>query len=158
MKNKKHRYPLRPDAQAFDEIRIKTIPRYKMSGLSGDEWRISARIEFYRKGERVHTEYRHNTEVAARHLAFIYDRAIDDGKAYFAGIAGICDQEGCSQPATIYYKMKEAVCNRCGARSDPQKCYLGETIIVRKFCKTHSIRGDCGLEDCDKNYEVIENE
>lgn len=25
----------RPDAQAFDEVRIVTIPRYKESGLSG---------------------------------------------------------------------------------------------------------------------------
>lgn len=33
---------LRPDAQAFDEIRIVTVPRYKQSGLSGDEWRIHA--------------------------------------------------------------------------------------------------------------------
>lgn len=46
----KARRALRPDAQACDEIRIYTVPRYKTSGLSGDEWRISAVTEFYRKG------------------------------------------------------------------------------------------------------------
>gem|GEM_PF-6705725 len=45
----KDRYALRPDAQAFDEIRIVTVPRYKTSGLSGDEWRISAMIQFFAK-------------------------------------------------------------------------------------------------------------
>jgi hypothetical protein len=48
------RRALRPDAQAFDEVRIVTVPRYKISGLSGDEWRISSHIEFYRKGRKVH--------------------------------------------------------------------------------------------------------
>lgn len=46
----------RPDAQAFDEIRIFTVPSYKTSGLSGDEWRISATVEFYRNGILRHTE------------------------------------------------------------------------------------------------------
>ena len=41
---------LKPDAQAFDEVRIVTVPRYKRSDLSGDEWRISAEIQFYRNG------------------------------------------------------------------------------------------------------------
>ncbi len=42
---------LKPDAQAFDEVRIRTVPRWKESGLSGDEWRISATVEFWRKGK-----------------------------------------------------------------------------------------------------------
>ena len=46
-----------PDRQAFDEIRIKTEPRYKQSGLSGDEWRISGKIEFMYKGEVVFETY-----------------------------------------------------------------------------------------------------
>jgi hypothetical protein len=41
----------KPDAQAFDEVRIKTVPRYKTSGLSGDEWRISATIQLMLSGQ-----------------------------------------------------------------------------------------------------------
>lgn len=48
---------LRPDAQAFDEVRIVTVPRYKQSGLSGDEWRISAAIRLYRKDGGVGSDY-----------------------------------------------------------------------------------------------------
>jgi hypothetical protein len=33
--------------QNVDEVRIATIPRYKTSDISGDEWRISAKIEFF---------------------------------------------------------------------------------------------------------------
>ena len=42
---------LKPDAQAFDAVRITTVPRYKTSGLSGDEWRISAHVELLRKND-----------------------------------------------------------------------------------------------------------
>lgn len=41
----------RPDAQAFDEVRITTVPRWKESELSGDEWRISAKMEFLNRDE-----------------------------------------------------------------------------------------------------------
>jgi len=51
--NSVQRRALRPDAQAFDEVRITTVPRYKMSGLSGDEWRISGKIQLLRKGRVV---------------------------------------------------------------------------------------------------------
>ena len=46
-------HALRPDGQAFDEIRIKTIPRYKTSGLSGNEWRYHAEVYLLRKGQIV---------------------------------------------------------------------------------------------------------
>ena len=34
----------------IDEVSVKTIPRFKTSGLSGDVWRKSALVEFKRKG------------------------------------------------------------------------------------------------------------
>ena len=77
---------VKPDAQAFDEIRIITVPRYKTSGMSGDEWRISARIEFMRNGQVVNTEGGiRNVETAARHLSYLFDVATDNGQGYFAG-------------------------------------------------------------------------
>lgn len=38
------------DDEWIDEVRIVTVPRWKESELSGDEWRFSTRIELYRKG------------------------------------------------------------------------------------------------------------
>jgi len=156
----KDRYDIRPDAQAFDEIRITTVPRYKTSGLSGDEWRISAKIQFFRKGELVHEDFRHNTKIAAQHLAYIYDKAIDDGHAFFAGIEGKCDQEGCSNPAEVFYSKKRSGCSRCGEFKEAGFTRLDGTKekVIRKFCKKHSTRGDCGLDDADKNYEVLKGD
>lgn len=142
-------YAYKPDAQAFDEIRITTIPRYKTSGLSGDEWRISAQVEFYRKGKEMHIEtgFR-DVETAAKFLAFTLARAIDDGHARFNGEDGFCDQEGCNQPPTVHYKRKKAYCREGHSTEDG--------VGIRKFCNEHKKRGDCGLDDSDDNYEPIE--
>ncbi len=50
-------FALKPDAQAFDEIRIKIVPRFKESELSGDGWRISCQFEFYRNGDIILTDH-----------------------------------------------------------------------------------------------------
>lgn len=139
-------FAIRPDAQAFDEVRIITIPRYKTSGLSGDEWRISARMQFLRKGV-VHHEVSVGSVETACGMAYAeYVKAVDDGKAYFAGDGKVCDQEGCVDLATVWYRLKRRFCNE-GHGSEP----IGMTI--RSFCERHKKRGDCGLDDADRNYE-----
>lgn len=147
------RRALKPDAQAFDEVRIITVPRYKTSGLSGDEWRISATIQFYRKGSMVHESgsFR-DVETALAFLPSEFHRVIDNGKALFCGDGDLCDQEGCSDTATVVYRMKQQFC-REGHASDPYE--FDKRPLVRKFCERHSRRGDCGLDDADRNYELL---
>jgi hypothetical protein len=141
---------LRPDAQAFDEVRIVTVPRYKQSGLSGDEWRISARIEFYRKGKLIRdVDHFSNIETACGFAYSAYHAAIGNGDAYFAGEGDTCDQEGCHETATVTYRLKKEFCS-CGQ----EKPTIG--IDVRKFCDEHKRRGNQSLDDCDENYEVFE--
>ena len=143
----------RPDGQAFDEIRIVTVPRYKTSGLSGDEWRISATIQFWRKGKMIHeSNGLRNVETAIGFVMAEYYRAIDDAKGYYAGIEDYCDQEGCAEKATVTYRVKEEFSDR-----RPHEWH-GPTIFpyIRKFCAKHSRRGDCGFDDADSNYELIE--
>lgn len=140
---------LKPDAQAFDEIRIRTVPRYKTSGLSGDEWRISAVTEFYRKGIKVHEVGRGNVEYACRLLDHDYIEACETGRAFFAGEKEFCDQEGCAEKATVTYRLKARYC-REGHKTEPH------CIEIRRFCEAHKKRGDCGLDDCDDNYELME--
>jgi hypothetical protein len=151
---KSERRALKPDAQAFDEVRIVTVPRYKTSGLSGDEWRISASIQFHRKGELIHESDYRNVEMACVFAASEYYRAQDDGKGYFAGQGNTCDQEGCKDPANVVYKLKKEFC-RAGHETDPYTAFDSRPL-VRKFCDRHSTRGDCGLEDADSNYELIQ--
>jgi len=148
---------IRPDAQAFDEIRIVTVPRYKMSEMSGDEWRIAAHVEFYRKGElKVQKSYC-DVESAVHMLSATYMEAVE-AEAYYAGIDGKCDQEGCSAPPEVFYRRKVEVCQRCGMKQEDHlandgRC--GYRIEVRKFCRKHSKRGDCGRDDSDANYELL---
>ena len=143
----------KPDAQAFDEIRITTVPRYKTSGLSGDEWRISGKIQLMRKGKVVHEDRMANVENCAYALGLVLMRAKDEGKAFFGGGEnGTCDQEGCSEQASVFYRMKKKYCNGFGH----EPIELNDEVVVRQFCERHSKRGDCGLEDADQNYELLE--
>ena len=144
---------IRPDAQGFDEVRITTVPRYKESELSGDEWRISAKVELLRNGEVKHEESFGNVASAVRYVAFVHDRAIDDGKGFFAGEEGFCDQEGCHNEPTVTYRLKKRYCvggGNCGA----ERKVFGEPE-VRMFCNEHKFRGDSDLEDNDGNYFEI---
>ena len=139
-------HAVRPDAQGFDEVRIVTVPRYKTSRLSGDEWRISASIQLYRKGKLIHERGVRNVEMGCVFAAATYYEAKDNGLAYFAGDGIICDQEGCSAGATVRYRLIHQYC-REGHKSDPS------LPTYRHFCDRHKQRGDCGLDDADSNYE-----
>jgi hypothetical protein len=137
---------LRPDAQAFDEIRIITVPRYKMSGLSGDEWRIHAEAQFYRKGKLIFSEVCRDTQTAAGLLYSWYVKACDDAKGYFAGDGATCDQEGCCEPATVRLRRKASYCR------EGHQAPVSDVSLYRHFCERHKTRGDCGLDDADANY------
>lgn len=142
---------MKPDAQGFDEVRVITVPRYKTSGLSGDEWRISARIQFWRKGQIAHEiGWGRNVETALQGIGYHWLVAHDDGKALFCGERNICDQEGCCAPATVAYR-KLADYDQSGNRSD-----LGDRVKFRLFCDEHKERGDCGLDDAAANYVAME--
>lgn len=150
--NKQNR-ALKPDAQGCDEVRITTVPRYKTSGLSGNEWRISSKVEFFRKGKVIHEAYNGDIEGAVKMLYAHFAQAHDEGKMYFAGEGDFCDQEGCKEKATIVYRLKKKFCCGGGKCGQEVRMYGDE---IRMFCARHSTRGDCGIEDADDNYEIIE--
>jgi hypothetical protein len=141
---------LKPDAQAFDEIKIFTVPRYKMSGLSGDEWRISATIQLLRKGRVVAERGAGSVKSAAQFLPAFVLESMDKGLGFFAGEEDFCDQEGCCDKATVTYKLKKHYCNE-GHESE-----IDFGTQIRRFCARHSKRGDCGLDDADRNYELLD--
>lgn len=152
---------IRPDAQAFDEVRIITVPRYKTSGLSGDEWRTSAVIQFFRKGVLKHEASYTTMEYAVQALPHEWLKAYcEGGKAFFGGEGDFCDQEGCKEKAVVTYALKKQYCRTCG-KDEPAvfpglKGTESGKRYIRRFCLRHAKRGDCALEDADSNYEVIE--
>ena len=143
---KKLNFDLRPDAQAFDEVRIVTVPRYKESGLSGDEWRFHAEIMLLRKGRVIAKRGCGTVEAACAFLPGFLLQMIDEGHGYFAGDGVHCDQEGCADAATVRLRKLAEYC-RSGHKSEP-----AFNRTYRHFCERHKVRGDCGLDDADANY------
>jgi len=140
---------LRPDHQLFDEIIIRTVPRYKTSDLSGDEWRISAVIEYRCKGKIMHSRGLCDIKTALDFAKSEYWVASDNGRNDINYEEMFCDQEGCLNKWTKKFILKSRYC-KSGHKTENQ---FGD---YRAFCDQHHKRGDCGLDDADDNYEYNE--
>jgi hypothetical protein len=139
------------DDKFFDAIEIKTVPRFKMSELSGDEWRVSTTVYVYRKGHQIGEPFVYSdidTAVAMLpgDLIRLREEIIDLPKTDH-----LCFQPGCSEEAAVEYRLKKEYC-RQGHAEDATR-HGRETHI--RFCSEHAERGDCGLEDADANYETV---
>jgi hypothetical protein len=144
------------DAEGVDEIRMKVVPRFKTSGLSGDEWRVSTLVEFFRKGVKVYERSFHRLSDAAKFLPWILHVEMIEGvdapiEGLFRAEAEECHQPGCAETSVNLYRLKE-VYSPQGEGPLPKH---GKFEYRRSFCAKHSHRGDCGLEDADENYELI---
>lgn len=145
------------DDEWIDDIRIRVVPRLKESELSGDEWRVSAAVDFSRKGRVVKTENYHDIRTA---LAFLSKYSATNMYPGSLGIMGeittelvenYCMQPGCSEPWTVEYNISHEGCGQCGTVKEVQY-----TEHHRRFCETHSYRGDSDLDDMDAHYVKVE--
>lgn len=140
------------DDEAYDEITIKTVPRWKTSGLSGDEWRVSACVEFKKKGEILWKSSFRSIETALSALPWFFLVAGENGETdqkAWDRARKKCAQPGCRNDPTITYRLKKRYSREGYCDENPSFIY---TI---SFCDQHKRRGDCGLEDADSNYEVF---
>lgn len=141
------------DDEWFDGIQIDVVPRFKTSGLSGDEWRVSTRLRLLRKGKVVY-ERCFGTVRAA--VAFLPGEliAVRESGLEMPSFEDNCDQPGCSEMATVTYRVKARYCQPLGEAHpfQPDQDYR------RRFCLRHAVRGDAALEDADDNYELIEGD
>lgn len=141
---------LAPDFQSVDEIRVTTIPRYKTSDLSGNEWRYHVQTKFYKKGNVVGEYSNGNVESAVGRMDHMLQNRsaceINYNERIKQGF--YCDQEGCNEEATVHYKILNE--DQCEKRS-----IKVNTDTFRAFCHRHSKRGDCGIDDADDNYECV---
>jgi hypothetical protein len=141
--------------QVFDEVRIRTVPRFKTSNASGNEWRFCARAELLYKGQVVDGMDYGNVADAVSHLqgmAHEYEEKFTmrggDGSQWRASR---CDQEGCAEEATVTLQIKKNFCTGCGTHRESSIRTKG----YRRYCERHVNRGDCSLEDANDNYEVV---
>lgn len=147
--HKRHR-----DDDWIDEITLVTVPRFKVSGLSGDEWRTSVLVQMKRKGYVVKEASFTNMDCAVVNLPVLAFHAAPathpwpdtaPGQPYGDGV--FCDQPGCPNPGiekrTLIHEY-----TRSGEGPLP-----GLLRKYRVFCSDHAMRGDGGREDSDLNYE-----
>lgn len=146
------------DDDIFDDVRIRLVPRYKTSGLSGDEWRVSAILEMRRKGTVIYTRGYRNVETAAAHLPWLLQTVLELGDdeipewiKQIKRDESLCCQPSCASPATARYRLKKEF-SREGFEGVVSDTGGG---VFRQFCDEHKTRGDCGLEDADRNYDLV---
>lgn len=134
------------DFEVFDRIELQVIPRYKTSGLSGDEWRQSVRVSFYFKGLLIDQKSYHTIEDAAAYLPSLIRNPEGLSREYLAHEDGRCDQPSCAQKAVGRFELKRETAHDGN--------YLEPTGIrhFRRFCLLHVERGDASREDADANY------
>lgn len=146
-------YKAHRDWEGVDEITIRQVPRFKTSRLSGDEWRVHAVVTFKRKGKVVYERPFHRIFEAASFLPWLLNCELVDNTTHERGLFGHyedeCAQPGCEAPSVNHYRLKKVY----ASQGDGPLPYDGEEY--RAFCEAHSVRGDCGMEDNDKNYELV---
>lgn len=197
---RKHR-----DDEGFDEVvvmgidgpvlRVITVPRYKTSELSGDEWRTSSSAQIkeeygWRDIDRklsveimcqalfadIYTDHPDLHHLKVLHLDFLrkdqklYESSYDgkplpilmalghlpwvwiiarEESMHLTNDRSYCFQPGCPEKATSILRLKKEY-SRMGMERLPT------FELRRSFCRRHLRRGDCGLEDADVNYEIVD--
>lgn len=146
-------FPRLSDDEFVDEIRITTVPRFKTSGLSGDEWRTSVEVVVYRKGREIGRRSWGRIEHALARLKPWIDDDLLCPVADPQMARDLCMQPGCAEPWTVEYRMTHTGCSRCGNRSANNEEWQD---YRRRFCARHARRGDQGCDDADDIYRPVD--
>jgi hypothetical protein len=151
MEQTKPTYKRLRDDEWIDEIKIDVVPRYKTSGLSGDEWRISGRIRLKRKGVVLKERFLSKLDYAVDFLKATIHEMSDEGWDSSYDFDKHCFQPSCSELGVVEYRLIDEY------RTDGSKIEKESwrQDVRRRFCEKHALRGDCGLEDADRNYVLI---
>ena len=138
------------DFESFDKITFEIVPRYKESGISGDEWRQHVEVQFWFKGHIVHSAGFGNMRTALMMTSAEWIRAQEPILDTVIKIEeDTCDQPSCGEPPIHRYILKDRFSNK-GEKLD--KSDGSGRQYYRQFCEKHGVRGDCGREDSDNNY------
>ncbi len=147
------------DDEIIDKVEIACLPRFKTSGVSGDEWRVSYVTRLWRKGTLLYERGYARMRDAMTHLAWLArvvftDMKGEDEKRWLARIEEdrvTCFQPGCGKKAAVFYEMKQHGSEDGVFVEDVTK----DVQLVRAFCGLHSTRGTASRTDNDKNYKVL---
>jgi len=212
------------NAQEQALLRLVVYPRYKMSGLSGDEWRFSygwqctpematrmhgdlassadsnwlsfdtgygsitgacaglfpglyrsqpdiqqhliALVTFSRKGRILYGSSYDGTALplllCAGHLPWAWIQACDEPlgtEESWRDMQRLCTQPGCADLAVSTYQLHKRY-RKDGSDYEAMEysgtLASGKAPMIRRFCPRHLRRGDCGRDDADSNYRVLD--
>lgn len=137
------------DSEFVDEIRVRVIPRFKESNMSGSEWRRHAQVKLFHKGEEILEVGCGDVDTAAVRLPWLL-RTLYDHEIKYPDPENLkCFQPGCAELGTVKLYLKAEYARGHALPAQAFKLY-------RRFCLEHSHRGDSDFEDCDENYELAE--
>jgi len=141
------------DDEFYDRIEVEVVPRYKTSGLSGDEWRVSTRVRLWRKNAVIAERTWGSLRYALEGLSGWVNDLGDQGIPGFDVPADQqkCHQPSCGEPGDIELRLKGRYCD-----VDPHAGpHPPRFDYRRRFCPRHARRGDAAFEDADQNYELL---
>lgn len=142
-----------PKAQRFDRVEARVVERWKESELSGDEWRFSFVVDLYSHGILVHSIGASSIQSALIQAVAVFDQ-FGPGKIVeklAKARAERCAQPGCENPWTV---LMHPIRRHDRRGNELVRPYSDDE--VRGFCDRHRHRGDCGLDDADDNYTIID--
>ena len=147
------------DFEFIDEITLKLQERWKEAECSGDEWRFCVIAKLYFKGEEIGALHFRDMESAmqllyARKLDYFEkpnEENIDPSTLILKIEKDKCSQPGCKNIATKKFMLKYLYSQPYGEKIEVIKHYRNGCYL--QFCEKHYMRGDCGLQDADHNYE-----
>lgn len=148
------------DFEPIDDVRMFVDPRWKDSWLSGDEWRQAFIAELRFKGELIDTVRSRKLEDISLKVLSISMQHTPDGCLCGTSEAAdkmlkrereTCDQPGCAEEPSHFMVLIDEY-SGCGEKLAPRDY---EWNRFRQFCHKHKERGDCGLEDADRNYRHV---
>ena len=143
-----------PDFEVFDRVELVVVPRYKTSGLSGDEWRTSINAKFYFKGEVMHEQHFRDMKTAVALLPHALMTMEQMPERWHELEKAKCNQVGCPEDFVSKVRLKRLT-SKQGEYLHPDEGSFTKAH-VRQFCRKHVCRGNAGREDSDSNYEVLE--
>lgn len=149
-----------PSDQCFDKGEVIQVERWKVSDLSGSEWRFSWVVKLWRKGRLAASCSVGDPAYAAIKLAegmALGPGEISDAQGWevhgdSVDLGGECCQPGCTERPMVIYRLRRLWDWTCSFSKENR---IGS---ARAFCARHRHRGDCGRDDSDANYEAVEGE
>jgi len=139
------------DDEGIDRIELSLEPRYKSSELSGDEWRTSCVVSFYRKGEPLQQFSFSNMETAILALGQLWNNRTDWSPIPLWQLDETqCHQPSCARNATHLFEVRKLY----SAQGEGPLPADSVTYLVA-YCDKHVTRGDGGREDSDSNLSKL---